>query len=79
MYTSSIPADYLANYWEKSGVSEMEESQWCYMQRPSRSTQRKAGGDTGKKKSYRTYTKPLPEKTFFFYNLKVIIKKPIKL
>lgn len=57
----------------------MEESQWCYMQRPSRSTQRKAGGDTGKKKSYRTYTKPLPEKTFFFYNLKVIIKKPIKL
>lgn len=69
MYTSSIPADYLANHWETSGIAEMEESQWCYMPRPSRSTQRKAGGgDAGKKKkkSYRTFTKPLPEKTFFF-------------
>lgn len=51
MYTSSIPADYLANHWETSGIAEMEESQWCYMPRPSRSTQRKAGGgDAGKKK-----------------------------
>lgn len=51
MYTSSIPADYLANHWETSGVTEMEESQWCYMPRPSRSTQRKTGGgDAGKKK-----------------------------
>lgn len=49
MYTSSVPADYLTNYWKTSGVAEMEESQWCYMSRPSRSTQRKAGGDAGKK------------------------------
>lgn len=48
IYTSSIPADHLANYWETSGVTEMEEPQWCYMSRPSRSTQRKTGGDTGK-------------------------------